>query len=97
MIRSHKLSLATARLHIKLIQYPPLQWRSQDIIVARAQHGCILRLYKLQHKVQKLIGGFGGILLPENLGILQPPRSVLRPYTVAKYKSLTVNSHNMSI
>ena len=29
---------------------------------------------------------------PKNLGMLQPPRSVLRPYTVAKCKSLTANS-----
>ena len=31
---------------------------------------------------------------PENLGILQSPMSVLRPYTVAKCKS---NSHMMSV
>ena len=43
-----------------------------------------LRLYELPRKVQKLIGGSGGILPPN----LQPPRSVLRPYTVAKCKSL---------
>ena len=30
-------------------------------------------------------------------GILQPPRSVVRPYTIAKYKSLTANSRMMSI
>ena len=35
--------------------------------------------------MQKLIGGSGGILPPR---ILQPPTSVLRPYTVAKCKSL---------
>ena len=53
-----------------------IQWRSQDIAVARAQ--------------QKLIGGSGGILPPPPPPrILQSPRSVLRPYTVAKCKSLT--------
>ena len=51
-----------------------------------------LRLYELTREVQKLIGGSGGYPPPENLGILQPPRSVLRPYTVAKCKSLTANS-----
>ena len=45
-----------------------------------------LRFYELPREVQKLIGGSGGILPPR---ILQPPRSVLRPYTGAKCKSLT--------
>ena len=35
-----------------------------------------LRLYELPREVQKIIGGSGGIL--------QPPRLVLRPCTVAK-------------
>ena len=68
------------------------QWRSQDIAVARAQHGhtSTLRLYALPREVQKLIGGSEGIPPPppppppqkkkKNLGILQPPKSVLRPY-----------------
>ena len=48
-----------------------------------------LRLYELPREVQKLIGGSGG---HPPTGILQPPRSVLRPCTVAKCKSLTANS-----
>ena len=56
-----------------------------------------LRLYELQREVSKLLGGSGGILPAKNLGILQPPRSVLRPYTVAKCKSLTANSRMMSV
>ena len=40
----------------------------------------ILRLYELPREVQKLIGRSGGILPPKKLRILQPPRSVLRPY-----------------
>ena len=40
------------------------QWHSQDIAVARAQHGhtSTLRLYELLCEVQKLIGGSGDIL-----------------------------------
>ena len=34
---------------------------------------------------------------PENLGILQPPKLVLRPYTVAKCKLLTANSRMISL
>ena len=41
--------------------------------------GILVRLYKLPRKVQKLLGGSGGVP-SENLGILQPPRSVLRSY-----------------
>ena len=57
-----------------------------------------LRLYKVPHEVLKFIGGFGGILPPKNLEILQTPRSALRPYTVgvAKCKSLA-NSRMMGI
>ena len=55
-----------------------------------------LRLYELPREVQKLIGGLG-VSSPQNLGILLPPRSVLRPYTVAKCKSLTANSCMMSV
>ena len=40
-----------------------------------------LRLYELPREVQKLIGRSGGILPPKNLEILQPLKSVLRPYT----------------
>ena len=43
-----------------------------------------LRLYELPREVQKLMGRSGGHPPPENL---QPPRSVLWPYTVAKGKS----------
>ena len=39
-----------------------------------------LRLYELPREVQRLIGRSGGILPPENLGILHPPKSILRPY-----------------
>ena len=39
------------------------QWRSQDIAVARAQHGHTM--YELPREVQKLIGGSGGILPPK--------------------------------
>ena len=53
-----------------------------------------LRLYELLCEMQKLLGGSGGILPP---GILQLPRSVLRPYTVVKCKSLTANSRMMSV
>ena len=53
-----------------------------------------LRLYELPCEMQKLLGGSGGILPP---GILQPPRSVLRPYAVVKCKSLTANSRMMSL
>ena len=44
-----------------------------------------LRLYELPREVPIAYRGSGGILPPQ---ILQPPRSVLRPYTVAKCKSL---------
>ena len=42
-----------------------------------------LRLYELPR---------GHPPTPENLGILQPPKSVLRPNTVVKCKSLMANS-----
>ena len=54
-------------------------------------HSGTLRLYELPREVQKLIGRSGGILPPPPPPpprILQPPKSVLRPYTVAKCKSL---------
>ena len=44
-----------------------------------------LRLYGLPREVPKLIGVLGA----SSPRILQLPRSVLRPYTVAKCKSLT--------
>ena len=53
------------------------QWRSQDIAIARAQHGHTL--YELPHEVQKLIGGSGGILPP-------PPRK-FRNSTVSHVSS----------
>ena len=45
-----------------------------------------LCLYELPREVQKLIyrGVWGHPPPPQNLQILQPPRSVPRPYTVAK-------------
>ena len=80
------------------------QWRSQDMAVARARpllgHSMgTLRLYEfeLPREVQKLMGDLGASSPLENLGILQPPWSVLRPYTVAKCKSLTANSRMMSV
>ena len=39
-------------------------------------------------------GGVWGHPPTENLEILQPPRSVLRPYTVAKCKSLMANAYD---
>ena len=56
-----------------------------------------LRLYELPREVQKLIGGSGASSPLKNLGILQPPWSVLRRYTVAKCKLHTANSHMMSV
>ena len=46
-----------------------------------------LHLYKLPREVQKLIGGSGGIL-PRKFRNFTASQ-VLRPYTVAKCKSLT--------
>ena len=48
-----------------------------------------LRLYELPREVPKLIGVVGASSPPPPPRILQPPRSVLKPYTVAKCKSLT--------
>ena len=42
--------------------------------------GILVHLYELPGKAQKLLGESGGIPPLENLGILQPPRSVLRSY-----------------
>ena len=53
-----------------------LQWRSQDIADARAQHGHTTFLYKLLREVQKHLGGLGHKLFT----ISQPPRSVLKLY-----------------
>ena len=76
------------------------QWRSQDITVARAQHGHTTFVRTSTRSAE----AYRGIWRhppppppPEKLGILQPPRSVLRPYTVAKCKSLTAKSHMMSV
>ena len=60
------------------------QWCSQDIAVARTQHG---HTTFVQTSAQR---GVWGHPPPENLGILQPPRSVLKPYTVAKCKQTHV-------
>ena len=59
------------------------QWRSQDIAVARAQHGHTT-FVRTSARSAEALGG--------SEGILQPPGSVLRPYTVAKCKSLMVNA-----
>ena len=72
------------------------QWRSQDIAVARAQHGNTTFLLTSALSAEAYRGVWGHPL-PENLGIVQPPRSVLWPYTVAKCKSLTANSRTMSV
>ena len=65
------------------------QWCSQDIAVARAQHGhtMFVRTSARSAEAQKLIGH-------PPPGILQPPREVLRPYTVAK---CTANLRMMSV
>ena len=79
---------STERLH-----FSNSQWRSQDIAVARAQHEhtTFVRTFARSAEVYR---GVWGHPPPKNLGILQTPRSVLRPYTVgvAKCKSLTPNS-----
>ena len=72
------------------------QWRSQDIAVARAQHGHTT-FVRTSAQNAEAYRGARGHPPPENLGILQPLRSVLRPYTVAKCKSLTANSRMMSV
>ena len=66
------------------------QWRSQDIAVARAQHGHTT-FVRTSARSAETYRGSGGILPPPPPPpprILQPPRSVLRPFTVAKCKSL---------
>ena len=72
------------------------QWRSQDIAVARAQHGHTT-FVRTSSRSAEAYRGVWGNPPPKNLGILQLPRSVLRPYTVAKCKSLTANSRMMSV
>ena len=72
------------------------QWHSQDIAVARAQHGHTTFVRTSTRSAEAYRGVWGHPPL-ENLGILQPPKSVLRPYTVAKCKSLTANSRMMSV
>ena len=52
-----------------------MQWRSQDIAVARAQHGHTT-FVRTSARSAEAYRGAGGI--PPQ--ILQPPRSVLRPY-----------------
>ena len=69
------------------------KWCSTRTLLLLGHSMGTLRLYELLHEVQKLIGGSGGIL-PQ---ILQPPRSVLRPYTIVKCKSLMANSRMMSV
>ena len=65
------------------------QWHSQDIAIARAQHGHITFVRSSARSAEAYRA-----VPPQNL---QPPRSVLRPYTIAKGKSLTANSHMMSV
>ena len=64
------------------------QWRSQDIAVARAQHGHTT-FVRTSARSAEAYRGVWGHPPPPPPRILQPPRSVLRPYTVAKCKSLT--------
>ena len=64
-----------------------LQWRSQDIAIARAQHGHTMFVRTSVRSAKAYRGVWG-----------HPPRSVLRPYyTVAKCKPLTANSRMMSV
>ena len=56
------------------------QWRSQDIAVARAQHGHTTFVRTSARSAERFLGHPP----PPPPRILQPPRSVLRPYTVAK-------------
>ena len=53
------------------------QWRSQDITYAKAQHRytMLIRTSALSAEAFRRVWGHPA---PENLGILQPPRSVLR-------------------
>ena len=72
----------------------PFQWHSQDITYARAQHGhttFVVLCTKFRVKCRSFLGGSGGILPPENLGILHPPRLVLRSYCSKAYKLLTAD------
>ena len=61
-----------------------VQWRSQDIAVARAQlrHTTFVRN---PARSAEAFRGVLGMLSQKILGILQPPRSVLRPYRSAAY------------
>ena len=64
-----------------------IQWRSQDFAVARAQrHTMFVRTSARSAEAYR--GVWEHPLPPPPPRILQPPRSVLRPYTVAKCKSL---------
>ena len=73
-----------------------LQWRSHEIAVARAQHGHTMFVQTSARSAEAYTGVWGHPP-PESLGISQPPRPVLRPYAVAKCKSLTANSRMMSV
>ena len=73
---------------------PEQQWRGQDIVIARAQHGDTTFVLTSARSAEAYRGVWG-ILPPEFYGLRRRPgnlRSVLRPYTVAKCKSLTANS-----
>ena len=58
-----------------------------------------LRLYETSSRSAEVYRGVWGHPPPQNLGILQTPRLVLRPYTVgvAKCKSLMANSRMMGV
>ena len=88
-LSSPKLSVALLKDHC--LEHSE-QWRSQDIAVARAQrHTTFVRTSARSAEAYR---GVWGHPPPR---ILQPPRSVLRPYTVAKCKSLKQNSRMMSV
>ena len=73
------------------IYHPAKQWRSQDIAVARAQHGhtSILRLYELPREVQKLIGGSEGIPPPRKFrNFTTSPETIYRSKVYGKLMSV---------
>ena len=89
-----------ANTRLEVASYPGLltqvQWRSQEIAFARAQRGHTMFVRTSAQSAEDYWGVWGHPP-PENLEILQPPRSVLRPYTIAKCKSLMANSRMMSV
>ena len=68
-----------------LVMY--LQWRSQDITDARAQHGYTILVRNSE--VQKHLEGCGACMLPQNIfGVLSPPTLLLRPHSCAVYVTI---------